>query len=145
MPVKNPQIIDADSAVNGPLARELDEAYHALLGDADNCELFQRVDTLERAYRESLLPPWSIRWREIHSIPPGRGKAFRDLDRRSNVNALRRAVTAAKRTLQRTKGSPSQHVAAEVALQAAEDALAIYRQYPILLTPSDLRRVIGGV
>ena len=107
MSVKTLQIDDADSAVNGLLARELDDAYHALLGDADNCELFQRVDTLEHAYRESLLPPWSIRWREIHSIPPGRGKAFRDLDRRSNVNALRRAVTAARRTLQRIKGSPS--------------------------------------
>lgn len=131
--------------VNGLLARELDTVYAALLGDADNPALYERLDAYERAYRAALLPSWSVWWATVEAVPPpNRLPKFKDFDRRSNVNALRRRITAAKRTLDRArKGPPSQRIAAEVALQAAEDALQIYRQWPTMLSPADLQRAVG--
>jgi|ERR1700692_532253 len=139
------QIKNRAPDVNAPiLAAELDDVYAALLADADNLDLYAAWQSSIDAYRGSLVTPWSIRWRNIGCVPKRRFR-FRDPDRRSNLNALRRAVTAAKRRLRSSrKEQLREQVEAEAALVAAEDALAIYRQMPSLLTPSDLERVIGS-
>jgi len=139
------QINNHAADVNSPiLAAELDDVYAALLADADNPDLYAAWLSAIDAYRESLVTPWSIRWRNIGCVPKRRFR-FRDPDRRSNLNALRRAVTAAKKRLRSScKEQLREQVKAEAALVAAEDALAIYRQMPSLLTPSDLERFIGS-
>jgi hypothetical protein len=144
------QINQHDSAVKRELdplefvARQLDDVFDALCADADNISLYHQLQATERAYRDALLPPWSVRWKAIYCVP--RRQPFKDLDRRSNMNALRQSVTTAKRALARVrkKGSTSQQVAAEVALIAAEDALQIYRQHPAILTPAELQRATGA-
>jgi hypothetical protein len=127
----NPSDIDVKRA-------ELDAMFHALCADADNRTLYEQWDAAFDAYRASLLPPWSVRWAAIESLP-GR-YPFKDPDRRSNLNALRRVVKAAKRTVDKGGGTVTQRIEADAALVAAEDALAIYRQWPSLLTPDELER-----
>ena len=144
----NHQIVEATSRVNAlAIGAELDAVQSAILSDIDNRELWERLDALKRAYRDALLPPWSIKWRSVWAIP--KQLKFRDLDRRANVNALRRKVRAAERALARAQDchrgiSVREHIRAEVALTSAKDALAIYRQWPAMLPREDLQTVIGA-
>jgi hypothetical protein len=143
------QIKNNDSAVKR-LARALDAvSWVAATVEGPDHPRWQEYKAARRAYRIALLTPLALRSDRAFRMwlaTPGRSP-FKDLNRRSNTNALRRAVTAAKRALERAnlKGTMREQVEAEAALVAARDSLEIYQRDPTTLTPAELDHVIGAL
>jgi len=130
------------------LARALDAvSWVAATVEGPDHPRWQEYKAARRAYRAALLEPLALRSDRAFRMwlaAPGRSP-FKDLNRRSNTNALRRAVTAAKRALERAnlKGTMREQVEAEAALVAARDSLEIYQRDPTTLTPAELDQFIG--